>query len=77
MIARTFSSFPTNWRIVVDSSSSISRVRKTSNAGRPDASASSATVLPTASGLREPEIWMVSHSTGTPWQPSEPTTSRT
>lgn len=52
---------------------------QTSNGGRPDSAASSAIVLPTwpaSSGRETLLISIVSHSATTPWQPSEPVTSR-
>ncbi len=78
MIARTFSSWPTCWRIVGPSRSSTSSLRAVSQGVSPRASADSRTVRPTygeSTGSVTPEISMVSHSMGTPWQPSEPTTS--
>ncbi len=61
------------------SRSSLSSRRAVTQGSSPRSRADSSTVRPTYSarcGALTPEISMVSHSIGTPWQPSEPSTSR-
>ncbi|AKH84498.1 hypothetical protein AA958_22440 [Streptomyces sp. CNQ-509] len=69
MIARTFSSCPTCWRIVVASRSSSSRRRAAAKSGsrRPTQCASA--------GSPTPDTSIVDQSIGTPCDPSEPSTS--